>query len=315
MLLGSPALSTLRFLGWGVSNWQAAFEWIAAGLRTRFPDLRTEFLGKGPQRMEALAAGHVDVAITTPTADAAMARAGIGPHAAPLPELRAIAALPHHDRLVLALTERAAEQYGIQTFADLAAERPPLRLAAPERDGDSPSYTVGRLLAGSGLKHEDLESWGGAWIEVGAPMPGPGLIAGGQADGVFNEAYMLLHAVEQPLRFIPFEAATLDQLRSELGLSTTEIEVNEFPGVHEPVPVVDFSDWVIMVRADLQDEIAGAMAEIVINDRQTFERRYHATPVRDSALYYPMRPEALCRTGDVPLHPAAQRFYKQIGVL
>jgi TRAP-type uncharacterized transport system substrate-binding protein len=307
----------LRFLGWGVSNWQAAFEWIVRGMKERRPDLEIAVLGPAGPRMEALAAGEVDAAITTPTADAAMALKGLGPHSRPLPGLRAIAALPHRDRMLLTVQEDIAAKYDLHSMRDLVDRRAPLRLAGPERDGDSPSFAVEQLLALHGATRDDLARWGGGWTEMAAPMPGPDLLSGGGVDGIFNEAYMLLHTLPEDarIRVLPPDPDALAALTSRFGYQTACLERGEFPGLDRPLTVLDFSDWVVMVRVDMPSEVAELMARVVIEDRATFEARYAHTPLHLSAVYYPLRPELLCRTGDVPLHPAAEAYYRDIGVL
>jgi TRAP transporter TAXI family solute receptor len=312
----------LRFMGdWGITNLTSACGWIATGLRWRTAKSSTFIIhtGRGyKDNVDAVLDGTVDVAMTTPIVTADMAIRGRGLYDVPHPNLRAIAALPHRDRLVLAIAADIAERYGLASYADLAAKRPPLRIVTALNDGiNHVGYGAERILEAYGIAWGDIERWGGRWIEFERPPKAPAMVISGEADAIFYEAIMMWHGFTEKrlMRFLPIDAPVLDALRERYGYQQADIEAGEFRGTDKPVPTLDWSQWLVIVREDLPDEVAHLMTQVIVEDRADFESKYKHLPVLESALYYPIRPEELGMTAPVPLHPGAERYYREQGLL
>jgi len=307
--------------GWGTENLTSACGWIATGLRWRTAKHSTFVIHTGRGMVDNVLAvldGTVDLAFTTPTVTASMALSGSGPYPQPHPGLRAIAALPHRDRLLFAVTLQAAERYGLHTFADFAARRPPLRVATGLNDGiNIVGYSVERVLQAYGLAWDDLEGWGGKWLVSETPHPALHWFASGEADALFYEAVTLWQKFlgQTRLHLLPIEREVLDQLQQGYGYEQAEIEPGEFPGVERPVPTLDFSQWLLVAREELPEELAYLVAQVIVEDRADFETRYQHLPLKESALHYPIQPEKICQTTPIPLHPGAARYYDEHGYL
>jgi TRAP-type uncharacterized transport system substrate-binding protein len=312
----------LEFIGdWGVANWHLAMGWIAAGMRWRTARNSTwviHTISGDEIPLDSVLDGRVDMAITTPVSHGGMAYEGRGLYDKPHPHLRAIAALPHRDRLVLAVGTDVAERYGLRTVADLVEKRPPLKVITGVNDGkNSIGFTVDKILEAYGAGWDEFERWGGEWVIVERPRHGMVMVGKGEADALFFEAVMTWHQLieRRPLTFLPIEPSVLDELYQKYGLVRADIEPGEHEGVDYPVPTVDFSDWLFCVRADMPDEVARLIAEVMVEDRAVFEGRYTHMPVERSPLHYPIRAEKICQTGPVPLHPGAERYFREIGAL
>jgi TRAP-type uncharacterized transport system substrate-binding protein len=312
----------LRFMGdWGITNLTSACGWIATGLRWRTAKTSTFVIhtGRGyKDNVDAVLDGTVDMAITTPIVTAAMAREGRGLYDTPHPELRAIAALPHRDRLVLAIAADVAERYGIRSYADLAAKRPPLRIVTALNDGiNHVGYGAERVLEAYGVAWGDIERWGGRWLEFERPPKAPEMVIAGEADAIFYEAVMTWHHFTERrlMRFLPIDAPVLEELSQRYGYQRADIQPGEFRGVDEPVSTLDWGQWLVVVREDLPEAVAHLMTQVIVEDRADFEVKYKHLPVEHSPLHYPIRPEALGDTAPVPLHAGAARYYREQGLL
>lgn len=307
--------------GWGTENLTSACGWIATGLRWRTAKRSTFVIHTGRGMVDNVLAvldGTVDLAFTTPTVTASMALNGSGPYQQPHPGLRAIAALPHRDRLLFAVTPQAAERYNLKTFADVAARRPPLRVATGLNDGvNIVGYSVEQVLKAYGLAWDDLERWEGKWLVSETPHPALHWFASGEADALFNEAVTLWQKFlgQTRLHLLPIEREVLDQLHRDYGYEGAEIEPGEFLGVERPIPTLDFSQWLLVAREELPEEIAYLVAQVIVEDRADFEARYQHLPLKESALHYPIQPEKICHTTPLPLHPGAVRYYDEHGYL
>ncbi|HLY32462.1 MAG TPA: hypothetical protein VKQ36_15665, partial [Ktedonobacterales bacterium] len=223
----------LRFMsGWGRENLTRAAGWISEGVRWRTARSSSFeiLLGRGgPDNVEALLNGAVNIAFTTPMISATWALTGHAPFDRPHPNLRALAALPHRDRLLFALTPEAARRYQIETLADLVAKRPPLRIATGLHDGSNIiGLTVERTLAAHGMAWDDLTRWGGQWVCSETPHPAIEYFAHHEVDGLFFEAITLWQKLlgRRRMRFLALAPEAIPRLRAE-GFEFTELEGGE----------------------------------------------------------------------------------------
>jgi len=63
------------------------------------------------------------------------------------------------------------------------------------------------------------------------------------------------------------------------------------------------------------EELVNLVTSVIVEDREVFESRYRQQPVKQSPLYYPIKPEEICQTQPIPLHPGAERYYHEYGAL
>jgi uncharacterized protein len=107
----------------------------------------------------------------------------------------------------------------------------------------------------------------------------------------------------------------LDDLERRYGVLRGDVEAGELPGVDAVTPVIDFSDWLVVVKDTLPEQTAYLIAETLIDDRSGFEKSYTHRPWKESPLSYPIEPRKVAQTAPVRLHLGAQRFYEQRGLL
>jgi TRAP transporter TAXI family solute receptor len=312
----------LKFMGdWGITNLTSACGWIATGMRWRTAKDSTFVLNTGrgyKDNVLAVAQGDVDMAITTPIVTASQCREGRGMFDRPRPDLRAIGALPHRDRMVLAIADDVAERYGLRSYQDLREKKPPLRIVTGLNDGiNHIGYAAERILNAYGIEWGDIPRWGGKWIECERPPKAPELLVSGEADAIFYEAIMTWHRFtdQRRMRFLPIDEPQLEQLRQAYGYQRATIEAGELAGVGRPVVTLDWGQWLIVVRKDMPDAVARLMAQVIVEDRADFEVKYRHLRVQESALHYPIQPEEVCKTAPVPLHPGAESYYRETGFL
>jgi uncharacterized protein len=314
--LGSPP--SLRFKGdWGAFNLTRICGWLAweFGRRTGSHH-HTIHTGRGmADNLFALGRRAVDVGVSTPAGFARMARQGLGPFAEePIPELRALGCLPHRDALLVALRGRL----GVRTMAELRDVKPSMRVVVAPDDGESfMGLGAAGVLRASGIDPQDILDWGGEFIYGEDPSECLTLFTRRDADAVIQEAIMTPWwnevAQANDLAFLSLEDAAADRLRDELAIDTVTVEAGYLRGIDRPVQAADFSGWLVAVRDDLPDDVAGTLAAILAETADFFENQYTHIPQRFSPLAYPITPQVLAAT-PIPLHPAAERYYKSIGI-
>ena len=302
---------TLHLRGdWGGANLHRVCGWIAQELADRCgPHTRiATWNSRGfSDAVRAVGRGEVHVAMTTPVAFATSALDGRGVYADEFyPELRALGVVPQRDRLLVAVRKNL----GITTFAELRERKPALRLATSIHDGvNSVGLAAHEVLTRSGV---DITGWGGALLEDERPFESLDHVREGRADAIVHEAMMLPHWQEigPAMNFLEVEPDVLDGLQADFGWPAAEIEDGYFPDT-PGFTTLDFSDFLVLTRADLPEDLAYAIAWVLGETRQVIEGQYrHLAPER-SPITYPLDPVTMGKT-PVPLHPGAARYYSAL---
>ena len=311
---------TLHLKGdWGQANLHRVCGWLSQEVVDRTaPGTRIAIWNGrgGVDNVRAVAEREVDLALSTPAAFTAMALEGRGPYRGTVhAELRGLATVPQRDRLVVAV----AAETGIESIRQIRDERRGLRLATCPDDGvNHIGFAAQRLMEACGVDRGSLEAWGGAYLEDERPFPCLDWLREGRADGVIQEAIMTPHwqraAGERPLRFLAVEPDVLDKLGKDYGWPDATLPAGYLPGLDEDLHTLDFSDFLVIVRADMPDDVAHLLTWCLVKTRSAIEAQYRHLPSERSPITWPLEPAAMARTA-LPLHPAARRCYSELGVL
>ena len=249
----------------------------------------------------------LDIVWLNPSVIATMAYLGKGPFRRSSP-LRALAVFPSWDRLVVAVSGKL----GIRSMEELKEKRPALRVSVA--DNDCVNFAIRALLKVHRLKLESFTEWGGAVepvVRPSNPRRREGIISG-EIDVIIDEGMDSWGqvALDHGMVFLPFSEKALAKLE-RYGFQRAPLAGGRLKGnIPESTVVVDFSGWPIIMHASLPDELAYHMAAVL--DRLREEIPY------DSAQVPPM--SSLCRSTEdgplnIPLHPGAERYYREHGYL
>lgn len=303
---------------WGNANFHAIAGWILAHLRWQSDPGSTFWIKTGTgygDNIEALVSGEVDMTITTPfdvTPKWAIEGTNFFADKKPAPFLRTLGWLPQNDRLVFAIREDT----GITSFKDLRDRKFPLKLASGFRTPDNlMMWAIDRVLEEHGI---EVEAWGGEWLEHDFPRICIPFVTNGEANAVINEAIVVpqwRELVEKvPMRFLPFEPQALEALSTKYGL-VPGVLAKGYLRVPEDVPCLDWSNWAILVREDMTEEQAYLLTSIMVEQRAELEARYRHVPSEIAPMTYPIDPYAMWKGVGAPLHPGAERYYREHGYM
>ena len=313
-----PRLSrpiALQFQGdWGQANLHRICGWLSQEIIDRSGPGSRVGIWSGRGGFDAIVAvgrGAVDVALAVPTAFVPMTLEGKGiARGEAFPNLRALGTMPQTDRLVVAI--RA--DLGVRTFEELRRKAPRLRIAASPDDGTNTiGFATQRVMEFAGLPRATVESWGGAYIERERPNECVGMVREGKADAVIHEAIMagwwrdLADAMD--IAFLPMEDAVLARMAREYRWPRASLPDGYLRGMAGPFATLDFSDFLVIARADLPDDLAYLIAWCMCERREAIERGYRHIPPERSPLTYPLVPQKIATT-TIPLHPGAERYYR-----
>ena len=269
----------------------------------------TLFASDSPAAVYDVAAGNVQVAIINPSMILKLAALGSSPFKEPLP-VRAIAVLPASDQMVFAVNRETR----LRSIADIRAEKFPLRLSLRGQPDHSLHIIVKHVLDAAGFSLEDLVSWGGQ-VRYDAGMPYGenriGAMQRGEIDAIFDEGASAWGnmALQLGMTFLSLDDTVLKRLES-VGLRRNVIQKKQFPKLSEDIPTLDFSGWLIYTHRDTD---AGFIRDFcsalnACKDRIPWAKEGPLPleqMVRDTAEGHL----------EVPLHPAAEEFWRECGYL
>jgi len=269
---------------------------------------RLSFATGTPDLAFAVARGEIDVAAINPSAFLTMAHRGTGPFPQPLP-LRAVAVMPSWDRMAFAVSERT----GLTSLDDLRDRRYPLRVSVRASEAHATRFVIDQVFAAAGLSLRDVESWGGTLQLVTTPSEASRLegMRDGSIDAVFDEGIKGWGplALQSGMRFLPLGQPALQRME-QLGWRCGPLPADRFPAVSRELALPSFSGWPLFTRADLSDDAAYVMARSL--DAARPQIAWDAEG--------PVELADLCQDSDatdldVPLHPGAERYYRERGAL
>ncbi len=265
------------------------------------------------REIKGVADGKYSLAWINPSAAVTLAFRGKGPFRRKLP-LRAIATFPSYDVMGFAVHK----SIGITSLAQIRKERFPLRLSTGPMTkralAESPTmFTVTAVMKAAGFTLTDLRKWGGKTQSVSRPSHPErrAAIENGNVNAVFDEGIKSWGqtAVDNGFHYLPIEGEILKRL-AVMGYRASVVPKSHFEGMAADVPTVDFSGWPMIVRADTPDDVAYALCEGI-------EKRKDLIPTDN---FKPLDLAQLCANDDeapydIPLHPGAERFYRERGYL
>jgi TRAP-type uncharacterized transport system substrate-binding protein len=111
------------------------------------------------------------------------------------------------------------------------------------------------------------------------------------------------------MRFLSYSEPVLKKLE-KYGFQRARLDHGRIDGINDPTTVVDFSGWPIVVHEKFPDELAYHIAGVLDKIRE--EIPYDATETPSITQ--------LCTNTeagplDFPLHPGAERYYREKGYL
>lgn len=259
--------------------------------------------------IEAVDRGEVHIATLNPAAPLSLAYRGCGPFKGPI-AVRAIAIIPSFDQLAFAV----AEKTGLQSLSDVVQRRYPLRVSLRGQKSHSVHLVLKEVLAGAGFSLEDIISWGGE-VRYDQGLPDApnrlGAVERGEVDAIFDEALAFWgnRAIDLGMRLLPVEEKHL-QCLEELGFRRATVSKEKYPKLATDVMTIDFSGFPIFTHARVADEIVRSFCIAL-------ERRKDRIPWEGKGSL-PL--ERMCRDTpegplDIPLHPAAESFWRERGYL
>jgi len=253
----------------------------------------------------AVASREVDLAMINPAAVLSVAVRGKGIFKQPMP-VRAIAVIPSWDQFVFAVRSET----GLSCLEDIARRKPKLRVLMRAAPDHTLHHMFDDIAAAAGFSRDDISRWGGEVHKAGS-VPWPHTetfqsLVRGDVDAIFDEAAVcwVPQALDAGVTILPLAEATVATLEM-MGYRRAILPKSTYQKLPRDVLSLDFSGWTIFVHSEADDELVTQICA-ALDARKT---RIPWEEPGDLPVERMAR-EAHDTPQTVPLHPAAERFWR-----
>lgn len=268
--------------------------------------------------------GRYHMAMTSPTWLVKIATEGRGKGFAERPmRLRAMCVFPHFDQFAFAVRK----DLGITSMKQIKDEKIPLRIStAPTHLMHPAGWVLDIVLAEYGMSIEDIESWGGSVVHGDrqpnllekVPEGRLDRVAGmrsGVLNAVFDEALMTRPwkdvADSVDLTFLPIDEDVLDRMEQKFGIQRAIMPKGSLRGVIENIPTIDFSGHLLYCHEDLPDVLVHSAMCGIEQQKGQIESLFRP----EQGLTGPVDLSIMWKDTFVPLHPGAEKFFRERGYM
>jgi len=214
---------------------------------------------------------------------------------APLTKLRAIAgAYPNYIQIV------ASQESGIKTLADLKGKT--LSVGAPKSGTE---LNARAILKAAGLTYEDMSK-----VQYLPFAESVELIKNRQLDATLQSSGLGMAAIRDlasvmPLNYVAIPAEVVANIGNP-AYQSAMIPANTYDGQTQAVPTVAITN-ILVTRADVPEEMAYEMTRLMFENLTRLGNAHSAA--KDIKL------SNAAKSLPIPLHPGAERYYKEKGAL
>jgi uncharacterized protein len=217
----------------------------------------------------------------------------------PMKNLRLLATIQDPLLLVVAVKSNS----GITDLGQIKDKRLPVKIIG----NISASYSDA-VLAYYGITAKELESWGGRMLNAdSAERKNFDVVIYEAARGLPPE-FGILHEISQTvdLRYLDLPEDLLATMAQKFELERHDIPVGFLRGVDRIIPTVARTGTVIYGRSDMPDDFAYAVAKALDEQQDLFQWS------NNTFSYNRYR---VAKAFGVPLHPGAERYYRERGYI
>jgi len=204
------------------------------------------------------------------------------------------------------------KEYGFQSFADVVTNKAPVAIGGGAI-GDSAEIFLRRILGYYDLTYDDIRAWGGEIRNV--PL-GEGLAAfkDGQIDmqitpDTLPHSGILELSQARNVQLLSLDDQLITDLSQEFGYSRATIPAGTYAGTDYDVTTLD-DPFILTVNAELSDDFVYWFTKAVMSEKG---RKLLGAINPQLAEVTPE--ESFAMLGEVRLHPGAERYWREAGVL
>jgi TRAP transporter TAXI family solute receptor len=203
-----------------------------------------------------------------------------------------------------------ADKYGIKTFADIAAKKPPMRIFT-KKAGTMGQAGAPLQLEAYGITYADVEAWGGRVVESGLTEIVDALRD--DMGDVWLDMHPIGHATAMELTqttdtlVLRHTEEGLDYLTRygfAKGLVPAKSWRNQDEDIYQPM-----ASTILIASSDVSDDFVYLVTKAICENADTVRSSFAGAKGFDEKLAG--TPERAI----IPLHPGAERYYREVGFI
>jgi len=212
------------------------------------------------------------------------------------------------DQYYLATVARA--DVPMNSWKDIKTKKIALRINT-QPNGSTAAYAQDLLFEAAGISRNDILDNGGSITATSTDVI-TGNIKDGRADLLIQPVVAGHPAVTDisistKIKFIPYEDDVVDYLVKNYGFSAATLPAGSFKGQDQAVKMAGFPT-ILIANKELSDEAAYAITKILCENADVFNKT-----VGGLKNFNPEK--GALNVGGLPLHPGAEKYYKEKGWL
>lgn len=209
------------------------------------------------------------------------------------------------------MTKSFMKKYGVSTIEEVVAKKIPIRIGCSPK-GSMDERVVSMMLDYLGVTYDDIKAWGGDVIHGGGGDLSA-LVRDGKLDFMLDHtsvqsSTMTEIAMTCDIQFIQWGEDLLKYFETQ-GFERITVPANSWKGQNQEIINAGTPDC-IFVAADMSDEAAYALAKGICEKRDYLVNQYSSLAPFDPKTCW--KPE---KVGNVPLHPGAEKYFKEAGYM
>lgn len=202
------------------------------------------------------------------------------------------------------------DKHGVKTVKDIVDKKVPVRIYTNNK-GSLAEFSTSQVLEAYGINYDTIKQNGGK-VELTSNDVIQSSFQNGEADLhilVMPKGHPTISelSVHTPIVFLPMEDEIVNKFKS-FGYSDVLFPKGLYKDQDYDVQTVGFSTM-ILTTSDLNEEAAYNITKTVNENKEKLDSAHDA--LKDFKPENAMKPESL----NVPLHPGAERYYKEKGLL
>jgi uncharacterized protein len=277
---------------------------IADAMNKEIEDINVSSVpGGGTSNPKAVVGGKADIGFSY-NSTLVSAENGTDPYDEKLEGLRAVAKI--YDMAWHVITPADS---GITSFNDIAESEMKVNWA-PNKKGTGDEWIANKVIEEYGFSYEDIESWGGK-INFVSISDGLSLLRDGHINlysahtlppqSSFIEATMAVDS-----NFLSIDDDIIKSLNDKHGLVEVVIPAGTYEGQNQDVKTVTMP-MIVFTREDVSEDVIYNLTKLL------HEQSEKLSTVHQVFTNYNV--ETAWKDTGVDLHPGAEKYYKEIGVM